>query len=225
MLSVSDVFKKSFLEGYASGSISVMAICVCMAISVIFGVYIFVAHRLMTRKSFYDKNFGMSLVAMTLITAAVVLTIQESIVVSLGMVGALSIVRFRNAIKNPMDIVYLFWAISCGIICGAGFAEIAVVLCLVLTVVMLVLDQVPVAKASMLLVINASDYDVEDQIQQIVKKYSNYNKVKSRNLSRGHLDEVIEVRVKDGASCVRELMEVKGIEAASLLEHDGEVSF
>lgn len=223
-MSIKDVFKKSFLEGFASGEIAFEHICACMAIAAILGIYIFFIHRLVTRKSFYDKSFGISLVSMALITAAIVITIQESIVVSLGMVGALSIVRFRNAVKSQLDLMYLFWAISVGIICGAGFAEIAFVLSFINTVVVLLLDLIPVAKAPMLVVINASDFSVDDKVITILKKYSRYTKVKTRNLSKDHLDEIIEVRIENQSDCVKELMQIEGIISVSLIDHDGEVS-
>lgn len=224
-MSVSDIFKKSFLEGFESGDITFIYICSCLAITAAISLYIFFAHRVLTRKSFYDKNFGVSLCAMSLITAAIVITIQSSVVVSLGMVGALSIVRFRNAVKNPMDLVYLFWSISIGIICGAGFAETAILLSLVVTVVLIVLELIPVAKAPMILVINADNYENDTKIIETVKKYSKYNKIKSRNLSAGHLDMVIEVRIDKEGDCVKELMAIPGVISASLLSHDGEVTF
>ena len=113
-----DIFKKSFLEGYASSNLTVKSILVCMAITILISAYIFFVYRLINRNSFYNKNFNMSLPAIAIITAAIILTIQSNIVISLGMVGALSIVRFRTAIKDPMDLVFLFWSISVGIICG-----------------------------------------------------------------------------------------------------------
>ena len=122
-----DIFKKSFLEGYASANLTVKSILVCMLITILISAYIFMVYRMLNRNAFYNKNFNMSLPAIAILTAAIILTIQSNIVISLGMVGALSIVRFRTAIKDPMDLVFLFWAISIGIICGAGFAVIAVI--------------------------------------------------------------------------------------------------
>ncbi|MBQ5757619.1 MAG: DUF4956 domain-containing protein, partial [Clostridia bacterium] len=122
-MSFSDVFKESFLDGFES--IDVRSIAVALALSCLFAFYIFIVYRVMTRKTFYSKTFNIALAGVTVITTAIILTIQSSIVVSLGMVGALSIVRFRTAVKEPMDLMFLFWSISVGIICGAGIAEIA----------------------------------------------------------------------------------------------------
>ena len=100
-----DIFKNSFMEGFYSTDISLATILLSMAIVCLIALYIFFAYRLLTRRTFYNKNFGISLAALAIITAAIILTIQSSIVISLGMVGALSIVRFRTAIKEPMDLV------------------------------------------------------------------------------------------------------------------------
>ena len=130
-----DIFKKSFLEGYASVRIDVAQIVMCMVITVLIAGYVFLIYRTVNKNAFYNRNFNLSLIALSVITAAVILTIQSNIVISLGMVGALSIVRFRTAIKDPMDLVFLFWSISVGIICGAGLAVVAVVASIIITVI------------------------------------------------------------------------------------------
>ncbi|MGI6004265.1 MAG: DUF4956 domain-containing protein [Christensenellales bacterium] len=220
-----DIFKKAFLEGYAPADINAVNVSICLAITAAIGLYIFFVYRLLTRKTFYDKSLNISLPVLAVITAAIILAIQSSIVISLGMVGALSIVRFRTAIKNAMDLVFLFWAISVGIICGAGLAEIAVILSLGLTVGILILDFIPLAKASMLLVVNAESFDVEEEIVSLVKKHSKHYKIKARNLSAGSLDMIIEVRTREESVLVRGVMEVSGVSSASLVSHDGEVTF
>ena len=108
-MSFQDVFRKSFLEGYASLDIQIGEILLCMVCTLLLSIYIFHVYKMLNKNSFYNKNFNLSLIALALITAAVILTIQSNIVVSLGMVGALSIVRFRTAIKEPLDIAFLFW--------------------------------------------------------------------------------------------------------------------
>lgn len=220
-----DIFKKSFLEGYASTSLTVKSIFVCMLVTVVISAYIFAVYRLINRNTFYNKNFNMSLPAIAIITAAIILTIQSNIVISLGMVGALSIVRFRTAIKDPMDLVYLFWSISVGIICGAGFAVIAVIASAVLTVGLLLADWIPIAKAPQILLINSNTYENEEEILAVVKKYCPLHKVKARNLAQNHLDMAIEVRAKEEGALVKELMKVENVISASLVAHDGEVTF
>ena len=225
MTTFKDIFKKSFLEGYASAELTTSTIAAALAVACVLALYIFFVYRVVTRKTFYSKNFNITLAGITVITAALILTMQSSVVLSLGMVGALSIVRFRTAVKDPMDLMFLFWSISVGIICGAGLAQIAVLLSLVVTVGVLVLDRMPVAKAPMILVVNSSDLNGETAVTAVVGEFSRHFTVKSRNMTASSLDLVIELRTDEGGVLVRRVMEVAGVTAASLLSHDGEVTF
>ena len=222
----SDIFKKSFLSGYAGADMTSAQIIVALLFTCVIAVYIFFVYRTLTRKTFYSKNFAISLVGLSIITAAVIITIQSSIVVSLGMVGALSIVRFRTAIKEPMDLVFLFWSISIGIICGAGLAKIAVIASVLITVILFVLDMLPIAKAPMILIVNTECVEGKsDELMSVVAKYSKYNKVKSRNITGGQLDMVIEVKTSDDEALVNEISKIEKVNSVSLLSHDGEVTF
>ncbi|MGM9628783.1 MAG: DUF4956 domain-containing protein [Faecousia sp.] len=224
-MSFKDIFKKSFLEGYASAEITTTTVIVALGIACVLALYIFFVYRVVTRKTFYSKNFNISLAGVTVITAGLILTMQSSIVLSLGMVGALSIVRFRTAIKDPMDLMFLFWSISVGIICGAGLAQIAVILSVIITVGILVLDHLPVAKAPMLLVVNADNPDAEEVVSRAVAKYVKHFNVKSRNMTQNSLDLVVELRTNQGSQLLREVMALEGVVSASLLSHDGEATF
>lgn len=225
MWSFEDIFKKSFLEGYASADITVTSVISALVITLIIGIYIFLCYRLLTRKTFYSKNFNISLVGVAMITAAIIVTIQSSIVVSLGMVGALSIVRFRTAIKDPMDLMFLFWAISVGIICGAGFAVFAVILSLCLTIAVVILNCVPVTKVPLILIVNTADIDSEEKIIRTIRKYTRHCTVKSRNMTAASLDLTIELRTNKGSALIRDLITVPGLVSANLLSHDGEVTY
>lgn len=224
-MTFSDIFKKSFLEGYVNTDISTYTVLISLLITCFLALYIFFVYRLVTRKTFYSKSFDIALAGVSVITAAIILTIQSSIVVSLGMVGALSIVRFRTAIKDPIDLMFLFWSISVGIICGAGLSMIAVILSLIMTVGIVVLNAIPVAKAPMILVINASSTDLEEQLTDTIKKYAKHVSVKSRNLTSNEMDLTYELRTNDGKNLIQECLKIKGVKSASLLNHEGEVSF
>ena len=204
-----DVFKKSFLEGFTSMDITTGKIAATLIVTALLALYIFAIYRLVTRKVFYSKNFNISLAVMSLITAAIILAMQSNLVIYLGMVGALSIVRFRTAIKDPMDLAFLFWSISIGIICGAGLYEIALVTSVGVTVFILVLDMLPVGKAPMMLVVNSSEMNGEKAVLDVVGKYARYYKVKSRNLSKGRLDLVIELKVKEESNSARKIFAKK----------------
>lgn len=218
-----DVLKKSFLEGVNVADFSITSVALTLAVTAVLGIYIYLVYRLVSRKAFYSKSFNISLVAMAMITAAIILAIQSSVVISLGMVGALSIVRFRTAVKDPMDLVFLFWSISVGIICGAGLYGMALMLSLCVTIIVLLLDFLPTANAPMLLVLNAQDEKAEDEVTQIVSQYAGYYKVKSRNLTKSGMDMVMELRMKKGeAEMVRAINALPGVDSVSLLCHDGE---
>ena len=225
-MSFSDIFKKSFLQGYSTIELTTKGIIVALCFSLVLGVYIFFCYRFLTRRTLYSKNFNISLVCMSLITTAIILTIQSSVVVSLGMVGALSIVRFRTAIKEPMDLVFLYWAISVGIICGAGLSEIAIILSVVVTIAVLILNVIPLGRAPMILVISAeNDKETNKAIRQIVRKYSRFYSEKSRNISGGQLNLVMELSVAGGSDLTAELSSLRTVHSVSLLTHDGEVTF
>ncbi len=224
-MNFSEVFKKSFLQGFSGQDIGTTQIVLALVITCLISLYIFFVYRAVTRKTFYNRNFNISLVAVAIITAAIILTIQSSLVVSLGMVGALSIVRFRTAVKEPMDLAFLFWAISIGIMCGAGMNEVAVISSLVLTVMIVLLEYVPVGKVPMILVVNmANDDSAELDLEEAIKNNSAYSKVKSRNITATGTDIVYEVRTKDEKALAKAVAAVEGVYSSSVLQHDGEVT-
>lgn len=224
-MSFKDIFKKSFLEGYSGSEIDLVTILAALGIACALAVYIFLIYRVITRKTFYSKSFNLSLAGITVITAALILTMQSSVVLSLGMVGALSIVRFRTAIKDPMDLMFLFWAIAVGIICGAGLAQIAVILSIVVTVGVFILERFPIAKAPMLLVVNCEKPDGEDEIINTVKEFGVHYRVKSRNITGATLDLVVELRTDKGKDLVTKISAIEAVSSVSLLSHDGEATF
>ena len=223
MMSIKSILERALLEGYATSELSMGTVFVCVGITAVLGLYIYFVYRLMNKNSFYNRSFSLSLVELAIITSAIILTIQSNIVVSLGMVGALSIVRFRTAIKDPMDLVFLFWSISAGIICGAGFAMIAVVASLILTIFLILISVMQTDRGTQVLVVNAREYD-EDAILGVVKNTCQSWKVRARNISSGEVSLAIEVRVKDPQILVKAVTELENVTAVSLLEHDGEIT-
>ena len=224
-MSIKDVIKKSFLEGFVSSQITWKMVVFVLGITALLALYIFFVYRVMPRKTFYSKNFGIAMAGVAMTTASLILTMQSSIVVSLGMVGALSIVRFRTAIKDPLDLMFLFWSISVGIICGAGMAQIAVLMSVAMTVGLLLLDKLPVARAPMILVVNAVGTAVEELVCQTVAQYAKHYSVKSRNFTAGTVDLVLELRTAQGAELVKAVSVLENVQSVSLMSHDGEVTF
>lgn len=221
-MSVQDVIKKSFLQGFQNTQMSMRTLALTLLVAGLLGIYIFLVYRVVTANSFYSKSFNVSLILMCIITTAIIITIQSSVVVSLGMVGALSIVRFRTAVKDPLDLIFMFWSISVGIICGAGMVALAAVLCVGVTVLVLIFYHLPEVRQSMILVVNASDNDCADTIYATVKRYDKHYHVKSRNLTKDNVDFLMEIRVKDSERLLKELHQVKGVTSVSLVAHKGE---
>ncbi len=223
-MGIQEIIKRSFLEGYAANTLEIWDIFICILCTAVIAAYIYLVYKNVSKNSFYSRSFNLSLIAIAIITSAIILTIQSNIVVSLGMVGALSIVRFRTAIKDPMDLAFLFWSISVGIICGAGFAMVAVITSVVLTLVIVMFNLLPQARKPLILVVNGSSYKDEEKIMQIVEEHCRYAKTKARNVSKTSLNLAVEIHVDDQKSLIEALMELESITTASLVEHDGEVT-
>ncbi len=223
-MSVRDVIKNSFLN-QINTDISTTDVLVVLLATAILGVYLFFIYRMVCKKAFYSKSFAISLVVIALVTSIIIITIQSSVVISLGIVGALSIVRFRTSIKDPMDLAFLFWAISIGIICGANLYEIALEGSLVITFVMLLLYTVPNVQPAHLLLINATDLMAEAEINEILKGSTRYYKVKSRNITSIGIDMIIELKSKDEAELIKNISELEKVESVTLMEHDGEITY
>ncbi len=220
-----DIFKKSFIEGYSASELDLPSIASCLLIACLIGIFIFAIYRVICRKAFFNKNFSISLIALSVITAAIILTVQSSVVISLGMVGALSIVRFRTAIKDPLDLIFLFWSISCGIIAGAGLAVIAVTLSVIIALILIIFNAIPAGKGQKLLLVSTADTDSEKALVETAKKLCRRATVRSRSVSAGQLDLIMEVTGADEAALAREMMNISGVISSSLIAHDGEVTF
>lgn len=224
MNTFSDIFKKSFLEGFSGSDITTARILVTLAVTCVLALYIFIVYYVAAKKTFYSKTFNISIALIAVITASIILAMQSNLVISLGMVGALSIVRFRTAVKDPMDLIFLFWSISIGIICGAQMYKIAILTSLVLTVGLFLLELTPAGKASVLLVVNAKGVQAESGIQAVVDKYAKRSRVQSRNVSKESLDLILDVKVTNEQALLTELMALSDVYGASLMAHDGEVT-
>ena len=223
-MSVQDIIKKSFLEQFNS-DLSAAHIVTLLLITAIICVYIFCVYRITCRKAFYSRAFAISLVVIGLVTSAIIMAVQSSVVISLGMVGALSIVRFRTAIKDPMDLGFLFWSISVGIICGAALVEVAILASAAITVVMLLLHLVPGVRPALLLIVNAESPAKEQALVEILKKDAKFFKVRSRSINSTGVDIIVELKTKREDQLVAAVSALDGIRTATLMTHDGEITY
>ena len=224
-MSIKDAIKKSVLQEFTDPAVTMGDIAAALGMAAVLALYIYLIYKLVTRSAFYSRDFIKSLAMLPVITAGILLAMQSSFVISLGSVGALSIVRFRNAVKDPMDLVFLFWSISIGIVCGAKLYALAILLSLVLTVLVFVLDLIPAAKSPMLLVMNGSDASVEAALQPILKQQAKAAHVKSRNLTTAGIDLIVELRPNDPPALVQACAALPGVQSVSLLDHDGQIRY
>ena len=223
-MSFKDIFKKSFLSQFNT-DLSTTSIVMALLITAIIAIYIFAVYRVVCRKAFYSRSFAISLPVIAMITASVIIAVQSSIVISLGMVGALSIVRFRTAVKDPMDLAFLFWSISVGIICGATLYEVAVEASILITIVMLGLHYVPNAKPDLILLVNGTGADVQEAVKQVLEENTKWYQIKSRNVSASGMDMIVELKTKQEDTLAQKILAVPGVENATLMTHDGEVTY
>ena len=220
-----DIIKKSVLEGFHAGDLSTVSMVVTLGMAVAMGLFIYVVYRLSSKGSFYNRDFNKSLATLPVITAGILLAMQSNLVISLGMVGALSIVRFRNAVKDPADLTFLFWSISMGIIVGAGLYELAILLSLAATVLILGLDLLPTFRAPCMLVVSGESDMQEADLIRCVKSDCSRVRVRSRNISKRGYEWILEVAVKNGDDLVTRVAAVPGVVSVNLMSHDGEIRF
>ena len=224
-MSFADVIKKSVLEKFQAGDLSTTSIAVTLGMAVLLGLFIYFVYRVSTKSGFYNRDFNKSLATLPVITAAIMLAMGSNLTISLGMVGALSIVRFRNAVKNPIDLTYLFWCISMGIVIGAGLFELAVLLSLAVTVLLFGLDMLPVLRAPCLLVVSGEEITLESELIAIAKEHSRFVKVRSRNMSKNGIEWILELRIKNEKELVHKITAVEKVTSVHLMTHDGDARF
>lgn len=221
-MSIKDVISERLLNGFGAVDYTAAEIILTLGITFVIAIYLFVVYRYVTDNAFYSKSYNISMVAMALVTAGIILAMQSSLVISLGMVGALSIVRFRTAIKEPMDLLFLFWSIGTGIICGAGLYKVAIILAVCVTIAIVVLRLVPETQAGQILFVGSDKAISIDVIKQAAEPYGKVLSMKSKNVNASGTNAVYEVKVKDADGLVSALTAVDGVSSVSLMAHDGE---
>ena len=220
-MNFSDVFKSSFIENIAS--VSMLDMAIAMALAFLIGIFIFFVYKKTFSGVMYSSSFGVTLVALTMITTLVILAVTSNVVLSLGMVGALSIVRFRTAIKEPLDIAFLFWAIAVGIVLAAGMIPLAVIGSIVIGVVLLVFVNRKSHFNPYLIVINCDSHASEENAKNYLKDKVNKCTVKSKTAQSGSVELTLEIRLKDdNTDFINELSAMNGINSAVLVSYNGD---
>lgn len=189
--------------------------------STLMSLYIFFVYRTTSKESFYSKSFNITLSVITVLTTAIVVAMQANLVVSLGMVGALSIVRFRTALKDPLDLAFIFWAITTGIVSGTEIYGLVLLTAIIITVAIFALDQIDLKKAPRLLVVNGENAEYEKELNDLLEQLNIQYTVKSRNINQNMLDLIYEVQTDNGEELIRKVASIKSVLSANILDHDG----
>ncbi len=220
-MSFQDIFKSSFLSNIAS--ISILDMVLSMALAFAIGMFIFLIYKKTFSGVMYSSSFGVTLVALTMISTLVILAVTSNVVLSLGMVGALSIVRFRTAIKEPLDIAFLFWSIAVGIVLAAGMIPLAVFGSVVIGIILLVFANKKSHVNPYIMVLHCNNHDSEVMATEFLKKQASRFAVKSKTVQKGLIELNIEVRLKDeNTDFVNILSEMNGINSAVLVNYNGD---
>ena len=220
-MTFSDIFKSSFLESVTE--FSVIDTVIGMAFALVIGLFIFVVYKKTFSGVMYSTGFAMSLVGLSLVTTLVIMAVTSNVVLSLGMVGALSIVRFRAAIKEPMEIVFLFWSLAVGIVIGAGMIPLAVIGSVIIGVILVLFVSKRFSNTPYILIVNCGDERSEEAVLSIIGQSVDKYIVKSKTVNEAGIELTAEIRVKDNAtSFVNRVNEITGVSGATLVTFNGE---
>lgn len=216
-----DIFKSDFLNNVSSVNLLDMAIALVLAFGI--GMFIFLIYKKTYNGVMYSSSFATTLVALTMITTVVILAVTSNVVLSLGMVGALSIVRFRTAIKEPLDIAFLFWAIAAGIVLAAGLIPLAVIGSVIIGVILLVFVNRKSHTNPYIVVLRCDDRESELKATDFISKQVEKCVVKSKSAQKGSIELNMEIRMKDeNTDFVNVLADMNGIQSAVLVSYNGD---
>lgn len=220
-MTFSDIFKSSFLANVTSVSLLDMALALVLAFGV--GLFVFFIYKKTYSGVMYSSSFGVTLIALTMITTLVILAVTSNVVLSLGMVGALSIVRFRTAIKEPMDIAFLFWSIAVGIVLGAGLIPLAVFGSVVIGIILLVFANHKDSSNPYIVVLSCEGNESEKAAAAYLAQQTNKCIVKSKTARKGSVELNMEVRLKDdNTDFINKLADLPGVQNAVLVSYNGD---
>ena len=220
-MTFNNIFKSDFLENITS--ISVFDMVLAMVLSFGIGLFIFLIYKKTFAGVMYSSSFGVTLVAITMISTFVILAVTSNVVLSLGMVGALSIVRFRTAIKEPLDIAFLFWAIAAGIVLASGMIPLAVFGSVIIGIVLLVFANKKTHLNPYIVVLRCENHDSELAAVDFLKEQVKKCVVKSKTAQKGSIELTLEIRMKeDNTDFINTLSELHGVNSAVLVSYNGE---
>ena len=220
-MTFNDIFKSSFLENVSE--FSILDTLIGLAVALVIGLFIFIIYKKTLTGVLYSSGFALTLVGLSLVTTLVIMAVTSNVVLSLGMVGALSIVRFRTAIKEPVEIVFLFWSLAVGIVIGAGMIPLAVIGSAIIGVILLLFANRKIHNDPYILVTNCTDENAENAVMDILGKEAEHCVVKSKTVTTSGIELTAELRTKTASSAfVNAIAQLPGVETATLVSYNGE---
>lgn len=220
-MTFNDLFKSSFLENV--GSFSALDMIIAMGCAFALGLFIFLVYKKTYTGVMYSAGFGVSLLGLTLVTTLIILAVTSNIILSLGMVGALSIVRFRTAIKDPLDIVFLFWSIAAGIVLGAGLIPLGIFGSLFIGIILVLFVNRKSVDAPFIFIVSCNGEQQEDAIIGVIKDSVKRYMVKSKTLSDNGMELTVEVRLRENATkFAGAVKEIAGVKSTALVSYNGD---
>lgn len=219
-MTFNDIFKSSFLESVTGFSLS--EVLLAMLFAVIVGLFIFWVYKKTFTGILYSSGFALTLIGLTLVTTLVIIAVTSNVVLSLGMVGALSIVRFRTAIKEPMEIVFLFWSIAVGIVIGAGMIPLAVLGSVIIGIILLIFANRKNVENAYILVLNCENEEAENTAAELLKNTVKKYRIKSKTVSADGIELTTELKIKDDKMAfVNQMNKITGVKNATLVSYNG----
>ena len=215
-----EVFE-NIINMYSNESITTTTIITVLFMVLFLAIYEFVVYRFISHRSFYNKSFNITIAILPFFISTIILCLQSNIIITLGTIGALAIIRFRTAIKDPVDMVYLLWSVYIGIICGCQLFEVGVLTSILVTLVFLALEHIKFGRKPFVLIVH-SEEDIEKQLQETFKENKINNKFKSRNYTKKGYDYAIEFTAKDIEELKKELTNNKKVSKYSIIEYDAD---
>ena len=220
-MTFSDVFKSSFLSNI--NTFSTLDVLLALGLSFVLGLFIFLIYKKTYQGVMYSDSFGVSLIAMSMITSLVIIAVTSNVVLSLGMVGALSIVRFRTAIKEPMDIAFLFWAIAVGIVLGAGLLPLAIIGSVIIGIIIVIFSTRKIGDTPYILVVSCENEETENAAYELIKAEAKKSLLKSKAVNKLGVELTYEVRIKEeNTGFINKISACDGVTNAVLVSYNGE---
>lgn len=220
-MTFNDIFKSSFLENVSE--FSILDTLIGLAVALVIGLFIFIIYKKTLTGVLYSNGFALTLVGLSLVTTLVIMAVTSNVVLSLGIVGALSIVRFRTAIKEPVEIVFLFWSLAVGIVIGAGMIPLAVIGSAIIGVILLLFANRKIHNDPYILVTNCTDENAENAVMDILGKEAEHCVVKAKTVTTSGIELTAELRTKTASTAfVNAIAQLPGVETATLVSYNGE---